>query len=105
MAASDTVAANKALVLKAITGVFVDRNPAVLDELFSSNYRQHNPQIPNGTDAIRSPKLDVRPARLAVIDAPWGVRAGPVPFFPSASTGIGGGCGGSQSEAAGRRHD
>ena len=31
--------------------------------------------------AIRSPRLDVRPARLAVIDAPWGVRAGPVPFF------------------------
>src|SRR6516162_2261776 len=31
--------------------------------------------------AIRSPKLDARPARLAVIDAPWGVRAGPVPFF------------------------
>ena len=30
--------------------------------------------------AIRSPKLDVRPARLAVIDAPWGVRAGPVLF-------------------------
>ena len=53
MATSDTVAANKALVLRAITGVFVDRNPAVLDELFSPDYRQHNPQIPNGIDAIK----------------------------------------------------
>ena len=46
MTTTDTVAANKALVLKAITGVFVDRNPAVLDELFSPDYRQHNPRIP-----------------------------------------------------------
>jgi len=53
MTTSDTVAANKALVLKAITGVFVDRNPAVLDELFSPDYRQHNPQVPNGIDAIK----------------------------------------------------
>jgi predicted SnoaL-like aldol condensation-catalyzing enzyme len=53
MTTSDTVASNKALVLKAITGVFVDRNPAVLDELFSQDYRQHNPQIPNGIDAIK----------------------------------------------------
>lgn len=53
MTTAGAVAANKALVLKAITGVFVDRNPAVLDELFSPDYRQHNPQIPNGTDAIK----------------------------------------------------
>ena len=53
MTTSDIVAANKALVLKAITGVFVDRNPVVLDELFSPDYRQHNPQIPNGIEAIK----------------------------------------------------
>jgi predicted SnoaL-like aldol condensation-catalyzing enzyme len=53
MTTSDTVATNKALVLKAITGVFVDRNPAVLDELFSPDYRQHNPQIPNGIEAFK----------------------------------------------------
>ena len=53
MTTSETVAANKALVVRAITGVFVDRNPAVVDELFSPDYRQHNPQIPNGTDAIK----------------------------------------------------
>jgi predicted SnoaL-like aldol condensation-catalyzing enzyme len=53
MTTSETVAANKVLVVRAITGVFVDRNPAVVDELFSPDYRQHNPQIPNGTDAIK----------------------------------------------------
>lgn len=53
MTTSETLAANKALVVKAITGVFVDRNPAVADELFSPDYRQHNPQIPNGTEAIK----------------------------------------------------
>jgi predicted SnoaL-like aldol condensation-catalyzing enzyme len=53
MTTSETVAANRTLVVRAITGVFVDRNPAVVDELFSPDYRQHNPQIPNGTDAIK----------------------------------------------------
>ena len=53
MTTSASVEANKALVLRAITGVFVDRDPAVIDELFSADYRQHNPRIPNGTDAIK----------------------------------------------------
>ena len=53
MTTSVSTAANKDLVLRAITGVFVDRNPAVLDELFSPDYKQHNPQIPNGTAAIK----------------------------------------------------
>jgi predicted SnoaL-like aldol condensation-catalyzing enzyme len=34
--------------------VFVDRDPTVLDRLFSDDYRQHNPQIPNGTAAIKT---------------------------------------------------
>src|SRR5579871_1977775 len=45
--------ANKELVLAGIKGVFVDRDPTVLDRLFSDNYRQHNPKIPNGTAAIK----------------------------------------------------
>jgi predicted SnoaL-like aldol condensation-catalyzing enzyme len=45
---------NKALVLAGITGVFVDRDPTILDRLFSDDYKQHNPQIPNGTAAIKS---------------------------------------------------
>src|SRR2546427_488496 len=35
-------------------GVFVDRDPTVLDRLFSEDYQQHNPQIPNGTAAIKA---------------------------------------------------
>jgi predicted SnoaL-like aldol condensation-catalyzing enzyme len=49
----NTTESNKALVLAAITGVFVDRDPTVLDRLFSPDYRQHNPLIPNGTAAIK----------------------------------------------------
>jgi len=46
--------ANKELVLACIKGVFIDRDPAVLDRLFSDDYQQHNPQIPNGTAAIKA---------------------------------------------------
>jgi predicted SnoaL-like aldol condensation-catalyzing enzyme len=53
MTTSSETEANKALVIAAITGVFVDRDPSVLDRLFSPDYRQHNPQIPNGTAAIK----------------------------------------------------
>jgi hypothetical protein len=45
---------NEALVLAGTKGVFIDRDPTVLDRLFSDDYRQHNPQIPNGTAAIKS---------------------------------------------------
>src|SRR5208282_4201274 len=47
----------------------------------------------------RSPGGDACPDGLAAIDAPWGVRAGHAARFPSASTGIGGGCGGSSFRA------
>ena len=46
---TNATAANKELVLAGIKGVFIDRDPAVLDRLFSDDYQQHNPQIPNGT--------------------------------------------------------
>ena len=46
--------ANKALVLAGIKGVFIDLDPTVLDRLFSADYQQHNPQIPNGTAAIKA---------------------------------------------------
>jgi predicted SnoaL-like aldol condensation-catalyzing enzyme len=54
MTTSDNTEANKALVLAAITGVFVDRDPTVVDRLFSPDYRQHNPQIPNGPASIKA---------------------------------------------------
>jgi predicted SnoaL-like aldol condensation-catalyzing enzyme len=46
--------ANKALVLAGIKGVFIERDPTVLDRLFSEDYQQHNPRIPNGLDAIKA---------------------------------------------------
>jgi len=54
MTASNITAASKALVLAAIKGVFVDRDANVLDRLFSRAYRQHNPLIPNGPEAIKA---------------------------------------------------
>jgi predicted SnoaL-like aldol condensation-catalyzing enzyme len=52
--ATNSTSANKALVLAGIKGVFIDRDPTVLDRLFSDDYLQHNPQIPNGTEAIKA---------------------------------------------------
>jgi predicted SnoaL-like aldol condensation-catalyzing enzyme len=53
MTSSKPTEDNKALVLAGIKGVFIDRDPTVLDRLFSNDYKQHNPQIPNGTAAIK----------------------------------------------------
>ena len=53
MTTTNAAGANKALVLEGIKGVFINRDPSVLDRLFSDDYRQHNPQIPNGTAAIK----------------------------------------------------
>jgi predicted SnoaL-like aldol condensation-catalyzing enzyme len=46
--------ANKALALAGIKGTFIDRDPSVLDRIFSDDYQQHNPRIPNGTAAIKA---------------------------------------------------
>jgi predicted SnoaL-like aldol condensation-catalyzing enzyme len=54
MTTSNSIEANKALVLGWIKGVFIERDPAVIDRLFAANYRQHNPQIPNGPAAIKA---------------------------------------------------
>src|SRR5437867_1679590 len=48
------VIAVEIVVLAGIKGVFVDRDPTVLDRLFSEDYQQHNPKIPNGTAAIKA---------------------------------------------------
>jgi predicted SnoaL-like aldol condensation-catalyzing enzyme len=53
MTTSSSAEANKALVLAGIRGVFIERDPTVLDRLFSDDYQQHNPQIPNGPAAIK----------------------------------------------------
>ncbi|HMF06004.1 MAG TPA: nuclear transport factor 2 family protein [Methylocella sp.] len=54
MTRSNSTDANNALVLEGIRGVFIDRDPAVVDRLFATDYRQHNPQIPNGPAAIKA---------------------------------------------------
>jgi len=43
---------SKAVALKAIRGVFIERNARIVEELFAPDYIQHNPAIPNGRDAI-----------------------------------------------------
>jgi predicted SnoaL-like aldol condensation-catalyzing enzyme len=54
MTTSNSTEANKALVLAGIKGVFIERDPSAVDRLFSADYRQHNPQIPNGPAAIKA---------------------------------------------------
>ena len=54
MTTSNSTEANKALVLAGIKGVFIDHDPSAVDRLFSADYRQHNPQIPNGPAAIKA---------------------------------------------------
>jgi predicted SnoaL-like aldol condensation-catalyzing enzyme len=48
---ADITATNKALVLEAITGCFVDRDTSIPGEHFAPDYKQHNPSIPNGNAA------------------------------------------------------
>jgi len=43
---------SKAIALKAIRGVFIERDARVVQELFAPDYIQHKPTIPNGRDAI-----------------------------------------------------
>lgn len=43
---------NKQIVLEVLKGVFIDRNPAVVEQYFAPGYIQHNPVIPNGSAAI-----------------------------------------------------
>lgn len=44
---------NKKLVLEAITAVFIDRDITAFEKYFGAAYIQHNPAIPNGTDALK----------------------------------------------------
>ena len=48
----DESARSKAIALKAIRGVFIERDARVVQELFAPDYIQHNPTIPSGRDAI-----------------------------------------------------
>jgi len=43
---------NKSLVWEVMTGVFIRRDPSVVEQHFAPDYLQHNPSIPNGRAAI-----------------------------------------------------
>ena len=43
---------NKEVVLEVLKKSFVDRDPAVVEQYFDANYKQHNPVIPDGASAI-----------------------------------------------------
>ena len=43
---------NKEIALEVLTRAFTDRDPTVVEQLFSVNYKQHNPAIPDGPAAI-----------------------------------------------------
>jgi predicted SnoaL-like aldol condensation-catalyzing enzyme len=43
---------SKAIALKAIRGVFIERDVRVVQEVVAPNYMQHNPTNPSGGDAI-----------------------------------------------------
>lgn len=43
---------NKEIVLEVLKRAFIDHDPTVVDQYFGSNYRQHNPVVPDGPAAI-----------------------------------------------------
>lgn len=43
---------NKEIVLEVLKRAFIERDPTVVEQYFSSNYKQHNPVIPDGPSAI-----------------------------------------------------
>jgi predicted SnoaL-like aldol condensation-catalyzing enzyme len=51
----DPMESNKRIVLRVLTGTFIERDARVVDQYFAPGYVQHNPTIPNGRAAI--PKL------------------------------------------------
>ncbi len=61
---------NKDIVMQVMTAVFVRRDPLTVMHLFSENYVQHNPLIPNGRDAI--------PAMIAALPSDFSYTPGMV---------------------------
>jgi predicted SnoaL-like aldol condensation-catalyzing enzyme len=53
---------NKALVLEAMTSLFQRRDASAVDRFYSPGYIQHNPDIPQGRDALRTLVAGLSPA-------------------------------------------
>ena len=64
------LSANKALALKALTGLFNHRDFSLLDSIFTVEYVQHNPTIATGRDGLKavaphlSPELHYTPGMI-----------------------------------------
>ena len=43
---------NKEIAIEVLKRAFIDRDPTVVEQYFSANYKQHNPVIPDGPSAI-----------------------------------------------------
>lgn len=65
-AASSDPHANKALVL-AVFAVFRSGDPSGFDGLIAQDYIQHNPQVPNGLDAVRGFFIGLGPVDVDVV--------------------------------------
>lgn len=50
---------NKALVIEAMTSLFQRRDATAVDRLYAPDYIQHNPDIPQGRDALRTLVADL----------------------------------------------
>jgi predicted SnoaL-like aldol condensation-catalyzing enzyme len=48
-----TPSGNASIAMQVLRGAFIDRDPTVVDRLFSPAYRQHNPSLHDGPDVIR----------------------------------------------------
>ncbi|HWK97195.1 MAG TPA: nuclear transport factor 2 family protein [Pseudolabrys sp.] len=53
---------NKALVLEAMTSLFQRHDASAVERLYAPNYVQHNPDIPQGRDALRMLVAALSPA-------------------------------------------
>ena len=52
------MSSNSDLVREALTALFIDRDVSALDRYWAADYKQHNPQIGDGTDGLRNPLPD-----------------------------------------------
>ncbi len=59
--ADDRPRRNKALVLEAMTSLFQHRDASAVERLYAADYRQHNPGIPQGRDALQALVADLSP--------------------------------------------
>jgi len=49
------MSSNSDLVREALTALFINRDVSALDKYWASDYRQHNPQMADGTEGLRGP--------------------------------------------------